>query len=78
MYNVLPYNPNLNLQQYEKAIILSAFRFHRGNRTAAAKALGITTKTLYSKLKSYMDADEHLDIELGEPGEDGKIDKKAK
>lgn len=70
--NIIPYNPNLNLEQYERAVILAAFRHHRGNKTVAAKALGITTKTLYTKLKSYMDKDKDLDIEIGEPEVDTK------
>lgn len=75
--NIIPYNPNLNLEQYERAVILAAFRFHRGNRAAIAHSLGITTKTLYNKLKSYTDKDKYLDIDIGEP-EEVKHDSKAK
>lgn len=76
--NIIPYNPNLNLEQYERAVILAAFRFHRGNRTAIAKSLGITTKTLYNKLKGYIEKNSDLDIELGPPEEEAKHDSKAK
>lgn len=51
MYTI--YNPNLTLAAHEKMIILSAYRHNRGNGAATARALGITTKTLYSKLRLY-------------------------
>lgn len=78
MMNVIPYNPNLTLEQYEKAIILNSYRYHRGNRVHTANSLGITTKTLYNKLKSYLDANKDLDIDIGEPEEDEPKAKSAK
>jgi transcriptional regulator with GAF, ATPase, and Fis domain len=43
------------LWEIEKRYILSVFRKMSGNKARTAKALGITRKTLYSKLKEYDD-----------------------
>lgn len=47
------YYPNLTLAQAEKNVILSALKYWQNNKTATAQSLGITAKTLASKLKSY-------------------------
>lgn len=39
------------LEQMEKMMIIQTLRQHNGNRTAAAKALGIDPSTLFRKLK---------------------------
>lgn len=44
---------NLSLSEIEKKIILNSLEFHRGNRRAAAKSLGISERTLYRKLIDY-------------------------
>lgn len=36
-----------------KAHILKVFELHKGNKMSAAKALGITSKTLYTRLEQY-------------------------
>ena len=41
------------LEQLEKAAIEHALQQYEGNRTKAAKALGIASSTLYEKLKRY-------------------------
>ena len=41
------------LEQLEKAAIEQALQQFDGNRTKAAKALGIAASTLYEKLKRY-------------------------
>lgn len=41
------------LDEIEKRHILRVLSHHNGNKTRAAKALEIDTKTLYNKLKSY-------------------------
>jgi len=46
-------NDDLNLEKLEKKAILMALRSTKGNKTRAAKLLGITTKTLYNKIKTY-------------------------
>ncbi len=43
----------LSLAEVERRAILDALRRHRGNRTAAAAELGISRRTLYSRLSSY-------------------------
>ena len=50
------YNPSLNLTELEKIYILKALNYFSGNKTQAAKALGITIKTLYNKLNEYSKA----------------------
>lgn len=70
MISIVQYNPNLKLDQYERAIILASYRFHRGNRVMTAQSLGITTKTLYNKLKSYLDQNKDLGIDIGGPEEE--------
>lgn len=42
----------LNLADMEWAMIQSALRAHGGNKTAAARALGISLRTLYNKLEA--------------------------
>lgn len=41
------------LEDLEKKTILAALKLARGNQTMAASALGISTRTLYNKLKTY-------------------------
>jgi DNA-binding NtrC family response regulator len=43
----------LTLEEVERNHILQALRRHGGNRTAAAKELGISRRTLYYKLDDY-------------------------
>jgi DNA-binding NtrC family response regulator len=42
-----------SLEAQERAAIQQALQEHHGNRTRAARALGIATSTLYAKLKKY-------------------------
>jgi len=44
---------NLSLEQVEKAAILSTLKSVAGNKSEAARRLGITRKTLHKKLKKY-------------------------
>ncbi|MDE1171634.1 MAG: sigma-54 dependent transcriptional regulator [Verrucomicrobium sp.] len=48
-----PSADGLNLEAMEKRYIAQALRQHRGNRTEAAEALGISRRTLHRKLKEY-------------------------
>jgi len=41
------------LDDVERNIILTTLRYHNGNKTVAAKELGISLKTLYNRLKEY-------------------------
>jgi two-component system, NtrC family, response regulator HydG len=43
----------LNLEEVEKSTVEKALMLSRGNLTLAAKELGITRKTLYSKIQKY-------------------------
>jgi len=53
----------MTLRAMERLLIVDALRRHRGNRTAAARELGINPSTLYRKAKA-------LGIEL--PEDDGR------
>jgi DNA-binding NtrC family response regulator len=46
------------LDEIERRAILDALRVHRGNRAAAARALGISRRTLYNRLHAYGAPDE--------------------
>ena len=43
----------LSLEQHEKEMIIRALETHRGKRKDAAKALGISERTLYRKINEY-------------------------
>ena len=44
---------SLSLEQHEKEMIIRALETHRGKRKDAAKALGISERTLYRKINEY-------------------------
>ncbi|MCX7713392.1 MAG: sigma-54 dependent transcriptional regulator [Chthoniobacterales bacterium] len=46
-----PTTPTLNLDQNERSLILQALKQTRGNRSQAAKLLGISRRTLYRRLE---------------------------
>ena len=48
-----PVARDLPLDEVEKATILNALELAGGNKSEAARRLGITRKTLHSKLKKY-------------------------
>lgn len=45
--------PGLTIAEIEKQSILQAMQFYHGNKTVAAKSLGIALRTLYDKLGQY-------------------------
>lgn len=45
--------PGTTLDDIEREVILSALKYHQGNRTHTAKALGISIRTLRNKLADY-------------------------
>lgn len=51
--NDIIWSPGVKLEDIEKQVILKAFRYFGNNKTATAISLGITTKTLNSKLDRY-------------------------
>lgn len=50
---MISYQPGVTLEQIEKEIILQAIRFYGGNKTRTAQSLGISIRTLDSKLAKY-------------------------
>lgn len=53
--NSVMWNPGMTMYEMEKQVLLAAVRFHRGNKTAAAMSLGLSARTVYNKLDSYLD-----------------------
>lgn len=51
--NTLPKTESLTLSQVEKEMIVKALDKYQGHRKEAAKALGISERTLYRKIKEY-------------------------
>jgi two-component system response regulator HydG len=49
----VPHGKTLNLEALEKQSIVKALEQSGGNRTEAAKALGLSRRTLHRKLKHY-------------------------
>jgi two-component system response regulator FlrC len=51
--DLLAWKPGRTLDEVERQVILEALKFYQGNRTHAAKALGISIRTLRNKLAEY-------------------------
>ena len=47
------YVPGMTMAEVEKKVIIYAFTFHRKNQTRTAHSLGLSPKTIYTKLKEY-------------------------
>ncbi|MGH7741891.1 MAG: helix-turn-helix domain-containing protein, partial [Candidatus Eiseniibacteriota bacterium] len=45
--------PNTSLAEAERVLILAALAHHRGDKASAAETLGISLKTLYTRLQIY-------------------------
>lgn len=45
--------PGITLESMEKACILQALKFYRGNKSQTAVALGVSVKTIDNKLEKY-------------------------
>jgi len=50
---IITWSPGVSLEEIEKQVILKAFRFYRGNKTATSNALGCSIRTLDNKLEKY-------------------------
>lgn len=53
------WSPGVTLQSIVRQTIQRAMQFYHGNKSAVANALGITVKTLDSKLEIYAQEDKH-------------------
>lgn len=53
MEQQIVWSPGVTLVEVEKQVILKAFRFFRGNKTATSNALGISIRTLDARLEEY-------------------------
>lgn len=47
------WSPGVTLESIEKQVILTAFRFYKGNKTKTSISLGISIRTLDNKLDGY-------------------------
>jgi hypothetical protein len=52
-YGTSDYSVTFTLAQIEEQHILKVLKYHEGNKTQAARTLGISIKTLYNKLPEY-------------------------
>ncbi len=53
MNSMITWSPGVTLDDVEKQVIVMAYRFYRNNKTQTASALGISIRTLDSKLEKY-------------------------
>lgn len=53
MNEMIVWSPGVTLEGIEKQVILKAFRFYRGNKTVTAQSLGISIRTLESRMEKY-------------------------
>ena len=47
------WSPGMTLDSMEREVIIAAYGFYRGVKTTTAASLGISVRTLYSKLERY-------------------------
>lgn len=52
--------PGVRIKTVERIMILEALEYFKGNRTHAAKALGISVRTLRNRLKLYRTQEEKV------------------
>jgi DNA-binding NtrC family response regulator len=50
----IPFPLNMTLAEVERDYTLEVLRLHKGNRTATADALGVSRRTLVTKLHAYI------------------------
>lgn len=65
MNGIIVWTPGISLENIEKQVILKAYDHYRSNKTATAGALGISVRTLDSKLERY-DAEKRIEDERRE------------
>lgn len=61
--NSVTWSPGMTLGSLEKAVILAAYRYFKGNKTQTASALGIAVRTLDYKLDEYKVNNEKQEVE---------------
>lgn len=50
------WSPGRTLEDIERAVILSALQFYRGNKTQTAEALKIAVRTIHNRIATYKKA----------------------
>lgn len=55
--SAVTWQPGLTMAALEREVILAAFRFYDGNKTATARALDLDIKTISTRLEKYADDD---------------------
>lgn len=63
MNEFIIWSPGVTLVEVEKQVILKAYRFFRGNRTSTANALGISIRTLTTRLEEYEKANKEMELQ---------------
>lgn len=54
------WTPGVSLEENEREIILAAMKHHNGNKSAVARSLNITVKTVDNKLEKYAKDDAEI------------------
>ena len=57
MNNMIVWSPGVTLENIEKQVIVKAYDYFKKNKTSTSIALGISIRTLDSKLEKYKDDD---------------------
>lgn len=55
MYDQVIWSPGVTLEQIEEMVILKAYSHYHQNKVLTASALGISERTLHTKIKLYED-----------------------
>jgi hypothetical protein len=53
MINEVTWQPGMTLAQIERMVIMKALSWFQGNKEQTARALGVSTKTIYNKVEQY-------------------------
>ncbi|TLY50646.1 MAG: hypothetical protein E6K53_09855, partial [Gammaproteobacteria bacterium] len=61
------FHVGMTLDDVEREMLLKTLAFHGNNKRQAARALGITAKTIYNRLLRYRQSGLIGDAEVGEP-----------
>ncbi len=52
----LLWSPGMKMDEVERNVIVAALKYYRGNRTQAANSLGLSLRTIVTKIKLYREA----------------------